>query len=105
VYRCSIDLLALVRRVVDHVPKGNGDLVDQLRRAAQSLPANIAEGAGKTSRADKARYFAIARGSAMECAAHLDVMRVEELIEESAFVAGTELLERVVSMLTRMIDP
>ena len=36
---------------------------------------NTAEGAGRTGAADKARFFAMARGSAMECAAILDVLR------------------------------
>lgn len=51
-------------------PRGHGELGDQLRRAARSIPANIAEGAGRTTLPDGARYYAIARGSAMECAAH-----------------------------------
>ena len=45
------------------------------------------------------------RGSAMECAAHLDVMQVGELIGESDYALGIDLLERVVSMLTKLIDP
>lgn len=40
-----------------------------------------------------------------ECAAHLDVMRIEELIDDESYGRGLELLERVVAMLTRMIDP
>jgi four helix bundle protein len=105
VYRCAIELVAFARLLVQSIPKGHADLVDQLRRAAQSIPQNIAEGAGKTTRADKARYYAIARGSAMESVAHLDVMRVHELIDEEQHARGNALLERVVAMLTRMIDP
>ena len=41
----------------------------------------------------------------MECAAHLDVMRIEELIDDEHYGRGVELLERVVAMLTKMIDP
>jgi hypothetical protein len=40
----------------------------------------------------------------MECAA-LDVMRIEELIDDEHYGRGVELLERIVAMLTRMIDP
>jgi four helix bundle protein len=104
VYQRSIEFLSFTRRVLVRIPKGNADLVDQLRRAAQSIPQNIAEGAGKFGRADKARFYAIARGSAMESAAHLDVMRIEELIDEEHHKRGTELLERVVAMLTKMMD-
>jgi four helix bundle protein len=105
VYQCSIEFLAFARRLLHRIPRGHGDLVDQLRRSAQSIPQNIAEGAGKTTRADKAKYYAIARGSAMESAAHLDVMRVEEVIDDHDYARGVELLERAVAMLTKMIDP
>jgi len=105
VYQRSIEFLALARRILQSVPKGHSDLVDQLRRSAQSIVQNIAEGAGRAGRADKARHYAIARGSAMESAGHLDVMKIEEIIEEATYVAGIELLERVVAMLTKMIDP
>ena len=105
VYRCSIEFLALANRIRAAVPKEHADLIDQLRRAAQSVPQNIAEGAGRATRADKARHYTIARGSAMESAAHLDVMRIDELVEEEAYARGVELLERVVAMLTKMIEP
>ena len=75
VYQRSIEFLVRSqRRLLLRIPKGHSDLVDQLRRSAQSVPQNVAEGAGKTTRADKAKHYTIARGSAMESAAHLDVM-------------------------------
>ena len=105
VYQCAIQFLALANRVRANMPKGHADLADQLRRAAQSIPQNIAEGAGRASRADKARHYTIARGSAMESAAHLDVMKVDELVDAESYTRGIELLERVVAMLTKLIDP
>ncbi len=50
-------------------------VVDQLDRASTSIPLNIAEGNGKFTGADRCRFFDIARGSALECAASLDVLR------------------------------
>ena len=47
---------------------------DQLDRAATSIPLNIAEGNGKFSKRDRARFFDTARGSALEAAAGLDVL-------------------------------
>ena len=41
----------------------------------------------------------------MESAAHLDVIRVEELIDAELYARGIELLERVVAILTKLIDP
>ena len=105
VYQRSIEFLAVANHIRGHLPKGNADLADQLRRAAQSIPQNIAEGCGRTTRADKATHYTIARGSAMECASHLDVMKLDDLIENELYERGIELLERIVAMLTKLIDP
>lgn len=105
VYQRSIEFLAVANHIRGHLPKGNADLADQLRRAAQSIPQNIAEGCGRTTRADKAKHYTIARGSAMECASHLDVMKLDDLIENELYERGIELLERIVAMLTKLIDP
>ena len=87
------------------ITQGNADLADQLRRASQSIPQNIAEGCGRTARADKVKHYTIARGSAMECAAHLDVMKLDELLESESYERDLDLLERIVAMLTKLIDP
>jgi four helix bundle protein len=67
-----------------------------------SIPLNIAEAEGRTGCADKARTYAIARGSAMECAAILDVYRMLGIIDELSYRQGTDLLGRVVAMLTKL---
>ena len=105
VYQVSIEFLAFVHRLIARLPKGHADLADQLRRSAQSTPQNIAEGADRTSKPDKALHYTIARGSAMESAAHLDVMKVGGLVDDEEYAHGIELLERVVSMLTKLVDP
>ena len=105
VYQRAIEFLTVANRIRGRLPKGNADLADQLRRAAQSIPQNIAEGCGRTARADQAKHDTIARGSAMECAAHLDVMKIDELIENEVYERGVDLLERIVAMLTKFVDP
>ena len=65
VYQLAIQFFASAIRLIDAFPKGNAPIADQLRRAALSVPLNIAEAAGKPSPADNARHFAIARGSAL----------------------------------------
>ena len=103
VYRASIEFLALTLEVIRNLPRGHADVADQLRRSAQSTPQNIAEGAGRRSRADKAKHYSIARGEAMESACTLDVMKTQEIIDADRYARGMVLLERVVAMLTRML--
>ena len=104
VYQRSIEFLALAIEIIAELPaKGHADIADQLRRAAQSQPLNIAEGAGRTSRPDIAKHYTIARGSAMECAAVLDVMRIQQTIKPQRYERGVNLLTSVVAMLTKMI--
>ena len=102
VYRCAIGFLALSIQLAADLPKGHAALVDQLRRASLSVPLNIAEAAGRVSDADVARHYGIARGSAMECAAIVDVLQVLGAIDRHRHAHGLELLERVVSMLTKL---
>ena len=59
---------------------------DQLDRASTSIPLNIAEGNGKFSAKDRARFLEIARGSALECAACLDVLLVRKLASKEQVV-------------------
>jgi four helix bundle protein len=67
VYRCAVEFLALVAAILSKLPQGYSFLSDQLKRAATSIPQNIAEGVGKPTEADRSKYLGIARGSAMEC--------------------------------------
>jgi four helix bundle protein len=73
---------------------------DQCKRAALSIPLNIAEGSGKSSIADKKRFYAISQGSATECAAIRDFL---ELIDQHYSTKTNEakaMLKSIVSILT-----
>ena len=83
---------------------GKAAVKDQLDRASTSLPLNIAEGNGKFSDADRSRFLEIARGSAMECAACLDVLAVRKLIATERIVPAKEQLVRIVNMLMGMLQ-
>jgi four helix bundle protein len=76
---------------------------DQLDRASTSIPLNIAEGNGKFSARDRARFFEMARGSALECAACLDVLVVRKLVKEEPLAAQKERLVRIVEMLVGLL--
>jgi len=57
---------------------------------------------GKTGTADRANFYAIARGSALECAAILDVLLRFGAVDSEEAKQGKALLSRVVSMLSKM---
>ena len=102
VYRAAIELVAAADEIAAQLPHGRSHLSDQLRRAAISVPLNIAEGAGEFSKREKSRMYRIALRSATECAAILDVCRLLNLADQRGLDVGRVLLLRIVSMLTRM---
>jgi four helix bundle protein len=103
-YRTAIEFLAVAFQLIARIGRGHSDLVDQFRRAALSVPLNIAEGSGKFNQ-DGVRFYTIARGSALECAAILDAMEALALLDGAAVHEPRQMLERVVSMLTGLIRP
>jgi four helix bundle protein len=76
---------------------------DQLDRASTSVPLNIAEGNGKFSYRDRARFLEIARGSALECAACLDVLVARKLATEEQIIVAKEQLTKIVQMLVGLL--
>ena len=82
-------LVLAVYRFTERFPRHElFGLVSQLRRAAVSVPANIAEGFKKRGRSDKARFYNIAQGSLEECRYYLILARdlsygdVRQLMED-----------------------
>jgi four helix bundle protein len=80
-----------------------GDIKDQLDRASTSIPLNLAEGNGKYSPKDRCRFFDIARGSALECAAGLDVLVAKRKVSADQVRPGKERLQKIVRMLMGLI--
>jgi len=102
VYRVSMEFVAWSFRLCEGLKGGQRHARDQLLRASQSIPLNIAEGNGKLPSADRQRFLRIALGSALECAATLDVLTACQAINSATAVEGKLLLNRIVSMLTKM---
>ncbi len=76
---------------------------DQLDRASTSIALNLAEGNGKRSYPDRCRYFDIARGSTVECAACLDVLVAKKKMTATEAEMGKMILREVVSMTAGLI--
>ena len=82
--------------------KGHRNAKDQLLRAWQAIPLNIAEGNGKATDGDRRRYFEIARGSALECGAIQDVWQVCGALGAEENARRKTTLDRIVAMLTKL---
>ncbi len=102
VYKLAIELLADAFRITSSLPKGHGALADQFRRAALSVPLNIAEGSGRPTELDAARHYGIARGSALECGAIIDALKVIGLVTPEVAADARSRVVRIVQMLSRM---
>ena len=102
VYQRTLELLDQVDRILEQMPPGRAHLKDQLDRAATSVLLNIAEGAGEFSLADKQRFYRMARRSATESAAVLDIIRRRGHAPREMLDLARDLLLRIVSMLIRM---
>jgi four helix bundle protein len=101
VYRAAIEYVGLAFRVCERL-KAHRTAKDQLLRASQSIPLNIAEGNGKATEGERRRFFEIARGSALECGAVQDVLEVCGALSPAENADAKKLLDRIVAMLTRL---
>ena len=102
VYQRAIAFVAWAEPIIELQPKSLA-VRDQLDRASTSVPLNIAEGNGKFTSADRCRFFDIARGSALECAACLDVLVAKGRLEVLRSGEGKAMLLEIVAMLVGLI--
>jgi len=103
VYQRALEFAALTNSMLVPTPRGHRDLADQLRRAADSVALNIAEGAGEFRSKEKARISRIARRSAVECVAAIDLFGAREVLSDAQLEASQALLDRVLAMLTNLV--
>lgn len=103
VYRVALDFHAQATELVPR--RGFRVLRDQLERASLSIVLCVAEGAGRTAGNDKRRFYGMARGSATECGALLDVLHVRGLGEAVRHAQARNSVVRLVQMLSRLSAP
>lgn len=102
VYHRALDLLDYLDQIQELMPAGRAHLREQLDRAGTSIVLNIAEGAGEFSLPDKQRFYRMARRSATETAAILDILERRKAVTVEIVQAARDLIVRVVSMLARL---
>jgi four helix bundle protein len=102
VYRNSIAFSAWVGDFLPSITQKTA-AKDQLDRASTSVPLNTAEGNGKFSVKDRARFLEMARGSALECAACLDVLVARKLATEDQVAGAKSQLAAIVRMMIGLL--
>ena len=101
VYRAAIEYVGWAYHLCEGL-QGHRNAKDQLLRASQAIPLNIAEGNGKATEGDRRRYLEIARGSALECGAVQDGLEVCGAMSSEENARAKKLLDRIVAMLTKL---
>jgi four helix bundle protein len=99
VYAMALEMLVFVRDAQVRDVK----LRDEALRAAKGACLNIAEGAARVTRADKARAFIIARGEIVEACAALEIAALLDSAREEDAERVAKLADNIVAILTRLI--
>jgi four helix bundle protein len=101
VWQNAMDLVVSVYRETQGFPKEElYGLTSQMRRAAVSIPSNIAEGKGRSTDRDRALFFCHARGSLLELETQILIAERLSLLTS----ACAEFLLRIASELGRMLN-
>src|SRR5213596_2587625 len=98
----SLNFVGQATELLERVPKTMA-VYNQLDRASTAISLNIAEGTGKFTPPDRCRYYDTAHGSALECAACLDVLVVKKILKKQEITEAKAVLIKVVSMLVGLI--
>ncbi len=78
-------------------------LTSQIRRAAVSIPANVAEGAGRRSKKDFSRFLLISRGSSAELRVLLEIAKETDFLDSETAERFIHDLDRISAMLSGLI--
>ena len=102
VYGATLEFVGWVTTTLERVSRSMA-VYNQFDRSSTSIPLNIAEGTGKFTAPDRCRFYDTARGSALECAAALDVLVAKRVLQPAEITEGKEMLRPIVSMLVGLI--
>ena len=100
VWQKGMDLVEAIYRLTKNLPREETYVLsDQMRRAAISVPSNVAEGYARQATRDYARFLAISRGSVFELQTQLLVCKRLGYIEGKEIEDIMELCEQISKML------
>lgn len=104
VYQKALNWIEAIENLfADLKGKVSYSLLDQLQRAALSIPLNIAEGNGRWHKGEKRQFLWIARGSVFECVPIIQVLHRKNLIDEKQYIGYYEQLDIMAKMLTNLV--
>ena len=105
VYQLALDFFDQLCAVCRNLPREvRYPLGDQLVRAALSISNNLAEGTGKQSKKEKARYYGTSIDSARECISMLNVLLRQQHIDRQRYGELRQTGQRITGMLHGLID-
>lgn len=102
VYQLTLDYQLIADEIVDSLPPGRAYLRTQIRKCANSMPSNLAEGTGERG-LERARFYRIARREGLESASHLNSCRKLGLSNTELLQKGRQVLHRIVGMMTKLV--
>ena len=103
-HRVALEAAAMALQLIDGIPAPMKSLADQIVRSASSVPANLAEGAGRRGR-DRAHHWRIAYGSALETGSHLELLVRVGAIDVGEARKAIDAFDRVRALTWRLIHP
>jgi four helix bundle protein len=105
VYNRALDFIQAIYKIIDKFPKDEQyALANQLKRAATSICANIAEGSGRYHKKDFSQFIRIALGSVFECSSLIDVAFRLTFISKSEYNKLIDQCDEIGKMLNGLIE-
>jgi four helix bundle protein len=104
VYQKAVAFADAICTLTRDLPRGYFFLANQLNRAALSISANIAEGNGRFTKADRKNFFGISRGSVQECVPLLELAARQGLLGPQPHERLKADLEEIARMLSGLIN-
>ncbi|UKB84483.1 four helix bundle protein [Chryseobacterium sp. MEBOG06] len=105
VWQKSIDFVTDIYRATELFPKIEiYGLISQIRRAAVSIPSNIAEGNSRRSKPDYLQFLKIARGSCAEIETQLTICKNLNLLNEESYLKLNQGIIEITKMLNGLIN-
>jgi four helix bundle protein len=103
VWQKAVEMVKEIYQLAGRFPKDEKVLADQMRRAAVSIPSNIAEGAARFSNKEKLNFFHIARGSLSELDTQLEIAFTLSFLSLKEKANTQARLEQLMAMLNGLI--